>query len=699
MLGGKASRLAWFLLVAVVFDLGITAVHAESSKASRRTRERGSSKRRFDDLESAESSYGSFFGYPNSVFNEYSLFIPNSNPPALCRAYPNGQRTNCGDAFNNQCRTNRYRTFDGSCNNLNNPMWGAANTRYGRLLLPKYGDGIQAPTRSVTGSELPLSRLVSFTLFPSVTVKDNRLTLAAMQWGQFITHDMAMIDGSTQSKKHVTQCCTDDGCLLRRDLSDPKCYPIVIPYNDPVYRKSTIECLEFVRSVTDLDRGCNSRYKSAAEQLTVVTHYLDLSLVYGSNQQVANNLRLGIAGRMRVDVRSNREWPPTPANKSALCDVESSSDVCYDTGDVRANQNPQLTVLHILLLREHNRIAGKLARLNPHWSDETIYQETRRIVIAEHQHISYYEWLPLFLGSKQTRESKILYDTNDYVNDYNPRVDPSVLNEHSTAAFRYFHSLIAGFLKLIGEQRGSVSPPLRLSDHFNRPAVIEQDGNMDHLTRGLSYQPEMASDQYFDEEITIYLFRNGRRLGSDLRATDIQRNRDHGLASYNDYREYCHLPRANNWNDFKDYISEENIQKLASLYAHPDDVDLTVGGSLERDVPGTLVGPTFLCILLEQFYRTRVGDRFWYENSNQDTAFTKEQLNEIRKASISRLFCDNGDNIELMQPKGFELVSDRNPLYKCQNLPSVDLSFWKDYAQETRSNEDHQTHYVYYKKK
>jgi len=68
------------------------------------------------------------------------------------------------------------------------------------------------------------------------------------------------------------------------------------------------------------------------------------------------------------------------------------------TGDVRANQNPQLTLLQILLLREHNRIASILSKLNPHWSDERAFQEARRINTAQYQHINYYEWLPLFLG-------------------------------------------------------------------------------------------------------------------------------------------------------------------------------------------------------------------------------------------------------------------------------------------------------------
>lgn len=68
------------------------------------------------------------------------------------------------------------------------------------------------------------------------------------------------------------------------------------------------------------------------------------------------------------------------------------------------NQNTQLTVLQIILMREHNRVAGKLALINPHWSDETIYQETRRIVTAMHQHITYYEWLPIFIGRTLSAE-------------------------------------------------------------------------------------------------------------------------------------------------------------------------------------------------------------------------------------------------------------------------------------------------------
>lgn len=41
-----------------------------------------------------------------------------------------------------------------------------------------------------------------------------------------------------------------------------------------------------------------------------------------------------------------------------------------------------MTTSHTLFLREHNRLAGELKRLNPQWDGEKIYQEARKILGA-----------------------------------------------------------------------------------------------------------------------------------------------------------------------------------------------------------------------------------------------------------------------------------------------------------------------------
>ena len=71
------------------------------------------------------------------------------------------------------------------------------------------------------------------------------------------------------------------------------------------------------------------------------------------------------------------------------------------SGDGRVNEFMGLTTQHTMWAREHNRVETKLYRLNPHWSGETLYEETRRIVSAMWQYIVYAEFLPVLLG-KQT---------------------------------------------------------------------------------------------------------------------------------------------------------------------------------------------------------------------------------------------------------------------------------------------------------
>lgn len=57
-----------------------------------------------------------------------------------------------------------------------------------------------------------------------------------------------------------------------------------------------------------------------------------------------------------------------------------------------------LAAMMTLLAREHNRLADALARLNPHWVDEILFQEARRLLIGQLQIITYKEFLPLILG-------------------------------------------------------------------------------------------------------------------------------------------------------------------------------------------------------------------------------------------------------------------------------------------------------------
>lgn len=62
---------------------------------------------------------------------------------------------------------------------------------------------------------------------------------------------------------------------------------------------------------------------------------------------------------------------------------------------------------------------------------------------------------------------------------------------------------------------------------------------------------------------------------------------------------------------------------LAQYYDSVEDIDAFIGGMLENPAPGSQVGPTFECLTLEQLYRTKFGDRFWYEVGGLPHSFTE----------------------------------------------------------------------------
>ena len=83
----------------------------------------------------------------------------------------------------------------------------------------------------------------------------------------------------------------------------------------------------------------------------------------------------------------------------------------------------------------------------------------------------------------------------------------------------------------------------------------------------------------------------------------------------------CGKQRALRWDDLQDSIDPQVVSEMAQIYHSVDDVDLFIGGVSEKQVGGSLLGPTFLCLIGDQMARLRRGDRFFYEEGGQPSSF------------------------------------------------------------------------------
>lgn len=130
---------------------------------------------------------------------------------------------------------------------------------------------------------------------------------------------------------------------------------------------------------------------------------------------------------------------------------------------------------------------------------------------------------------------------------------------------------------------------------------------IDELARGLIVSPMENLDQFVTGEITNHLFETKTVpfSGFDLAALNIQRGRDHGLRPYNEYRAACNLKRAATFEDLSREMTAQVIERLKQVYASVDDIDLWTGGLTETPLQGGLVGPTFACVIGNQFRSLR----------------------------------------------------------------------------------------------
>ena len=83
---------------------------------------------------------------------------------------------------------------------------------------------------------------------------------------------------------------------------------------------------------------------------------------------------------------------------------------------------------------------------------------------------------------------------------------------------------------------------------------------------GVSLQVAQALDDTMSPEVQNHLFQEpGKHFGLDLAALNIQRGREHGVPSYNRWREWCGLPTFSAFEQMLGVMRNKTVSAYARL--------------------------------------------------------------------------------------------------------------------------------------
>jgi len=485
------------------------------------------------------------------------------------------------------------RNIDGSFNNQQDTQMGSSLIQLERLAPASYADGAS----ELAGVDRPSAREISNSIFAQVDSKPsaNLSTDFLWQWGQFLDHDIDLTDGAEPHEQMLIPIPEGDS------------------YFDP--GNTGTQTLTVNRSIYDVQTGNSPA--NPRQQINEITAWIDASNVYGSDQLRADALRtLDGSGQLKTSAGNL-----LPFNTSGLPNAGGDSASLFLAGDVRANEQVGLTAMHTLFVREHNFQADKVRQKHPSFNDDEIYQRARKRVIALMQVITYKEFLPMILGPNALPA----------YTGYKADINANIFNEFSTAAYRFGHTLLSPQILRLDAQGQEISAGhLPLRQAFFRPDRLISEGGIEPILRGLASQVCQSMDSSMIDDVRNFLFGAPGAGGFDLAALNIQRGRDHGLASFNDMRRVLGL---NAYTSFEQINTDPAVQQaLADTYTDVEQIDLWVGGLAEQNHQQAMVGETFYHILKRQFVALRDGDRYWYQNTLSEK--TLKRLEDTRLSDV-----------------------------------------------------------------
>jgi len=472
------------------------------------------------------------------------------------------------------------RTWDGTYNDLDDPLMGSTGSRFGRNVPLEHTFPEQEPRLS-TPSVRKISRdlMTRDSFIPATT-----LNVLAAAWIQFEVHDWF---------SHGPN-----------DLNEP--YEIALnegddwPENPMIIRR------------TPRDTSCDPN--GAQTWCTGDTHWWDSSQVYGRDKEFAEKARTGEGGRLRIEADGT---------------LPEALEEDLDYTDVPGTMWHGLYALHVLFSMEHNAIADRIRGEHPTWSDQQLYDKARLINSALIAKIHTLDWTPSITASPTLRlamrgnwwglagewmhkrvgrisKSEVISGIPGSPTDHHGT--PYSLTEEFVAVYR-MHPLIPDefeFRSMDDKVLADLTFP-ELNALHARERVGDLTMQNTLYSMGTSHPGAITLHNY---PRFLQHFDRPDGFQMDLAAIDILRSRERGVPRYAKFRELFHMKPVTS---FEQITPNKQWQdEIREVYDNDiDAVDLQVGLLAEPFPKGFGFSDTAFRVFILMASRRLKSDRFF----------------------------------------------------------------------------------------
>jgi len=618
----------------------------------------------------------------------------------------------------------RLSSLDGSCNNRFRR--GSVLDSYSRMAPSNYCNGRDKTRCFRNGSPLPnprrLSLLMQTRTVPKITFSPDRTRLMA-DFGQFLTHDIIQTPDMAGSGRDPCNC-----------KEKAECDNILLHGKDPVIK---FECFFIVKSVGRLART-GPKGVVTKEQVNQLTSFIDLTNVYGFDKEHLTALRTHEDGSTDHKLFLPDNGPdrgtrlPTVRDPSLSNNVNIVSNFRTEAflnekalpspvaGDTRCAENVMLTSFHTAFARLHNVLAEGLEKHMPTENMDHVFMEARQVNIAIMNHLVFNEFLPAVLGEDLIQRFALLnlqpgmgqtagklnsnqrssaFDEKEFEEEFDPELmfdggarkeqfgshfrpsskEPSIRNEFGAALFRWGHAMQPNLL----QSRNKFFEPTEnrlLRENWFDPQMLARQSPARMLRGGMMVPGVEVGPKWIDDTVHFFFKPIGAKSGIDLMAVNIARGRDHGINSFTEVRKACMRRFRGLYQNARMKPGWGNI--VRAYGGKQDEVDLYIGMMMEEPVPGSKLGPTTVCSVVDQFVALKEGDKHYYEGADM---FSPEQLAEVKKMTLASVFCKTMTDEDFdatsewpMVKLGATFKGRENKRLACSEFADFDFSKWAD---------------------